>query len=179
MLAGARWLFRKRSRLRSRQVFLLDSRVVLGAAKKGRSSSPALSYSMKRLSALLLFTGTLAPCLYIPTEYNPADFPSRGLRIPGRRRPPPKATPCPLCKVLPENHPLHVPKWLRGMGTACRPRHGYGFAYRDGRWISEACIQHAELDAALINDHGISLEEFLDGVLDESRASTIDQDHYA
>ena len=80
LIAGVRWLLRKQSRLRKRQLFLLDSRVVLGASKKGRSNSPALAFLMKRLAAMLLISGTLPHFLYIPTEYNPADAPSRGYK---------------------------------------------------------------------------------------------------
>jgi hypothetical protein len=79
-IAGLRWLLRSVKHIGKRQIFLLDSRVVLGAARKGRSASPALIYLMKKLSALLMLSGTLPHCLYIPTEFNPADAPSRGLR---------------------------------------------------------------------------------------------------
>ena len=86
-IAGIKWLLRSARNVGKRQVFLLDSRVVLGAARKGRSSSPKLAFLMRRLSALLLLSGTLPHCLYIPTEYNPADAPSRGFRRhKGKRR---------------------------------------------------------------------------------------------
>ena len=79
-IAGLRWLLRSVKHIGKRQIFLLDSRVVLGAARKGPSASPALINLMKKLSALLMLSGTLPHCLYIPTEFNPADAPSRGLR---------------------------------------------------------------------------------------------------
>ena len=77
--AGLRWLLRKRSRIGSRQTVLLDSQSVLGAARKGRSSS-ALKFHIRRTAALSIFGGIQLHVLYTPTDYNPADAPSRGIR---------------------------------------------------------------------------------------------------
>ena len=77
-MSGVKWLLRSAKRIGKRQMFLIDSRVVLGAARKGRSSFLQLAYFMRKLSVLLMFSGTTTHCLYIPTEFNPADGPSRG-----------------------------------------------------------------------------------------------------
>ena len=87
LLSGVKWLLRSAKRIGKRQMFLIDSRVVLGAARKGRSSSPQLAYLMRKLSALLMFSGTITHCLYIPTEFNPAGGPSRGHKRKHRKSP--------------------------------------------------------------------------------------------
>ena len=87
LLSGVKWLLRSAKRIGQRQIFLIGSRVVLGAARKGRSSSPQLAYLMRKLSALLMFSGTITHCLYIPTEFNPADGPSRGHKRKHRKSP--------------------------------------------------------------------------------------------
>ena len=76
---GLSWLLRRPERHGRRIVVLLDSRVAIGAASKGRSSSQALLRCLRRTAALTL-AGQLQPYyLYIGTDENPADAPSRGL----------------------------------------------------------------------------------------------------
>ena len=84
---ATRWLSRKPKNHHSRAVVLVDSKVVLGAATKGRSSAGALRSVLRSLAATLLASDVLLRLVYIPTESNPADAPSRGVRK--RRHPPP------------------------------------------------------------------------------------------
>ena len=73
-----KWLVRSRRRFHHRVVVLLDSRVVIGAATKGRSSSMPLNLLCKRLAALTFATDILLHLVFIPTAHNPSDWPSRG-----------------------------------------------------------------------------------------------------
>ena len=74
--------------------------------------------------------------VFIPTEHNPADFPSRGEPIPGRRRVKQGETRCPACGVVASRHPLDLPKRVRGRGHVCRGLGG-GYAFRNGVWLSD------------------------------------------
>ncbi len=78
-LAALRWVLRRPDRHRRRVVVLIDSRVWIGAAAKGRSSSVPLLRLLRRVSALVLASGVVAHYVYIPSEHNPADAPSRGV----------------------------------------------------------------------------------------------------
>lgn len=62
-----------------RLMLLCDSAVVTYAMLKGRSSSPALVNGMKQMAALLLSSGIRLGIVWIPTEINPADAPSRAV----------------------------------------------------------------------------------------------------
>ena len=73
-------LSRDKSAHGARVVFLVDARAVLFAAEKGRSSASTLNRHMKRIAALTLACGWLAHFVYVPSESNPADAPSRGVR---------------------------------------------------------------------------------------------------
>ena len=75
--------------------------------------------------------------IYVPSEHNPSDYPSRGVRLPGKRFRPLAALRCPDCGQLAENQLLHVPKRLRGRGLACTSRTGWGHAFVDGEWIPQ------------------------------------------
>lgn len=62
-------------------VFLVDNTAVIGAASKGRSSSPGLNLLLRRWSAFLFMAGWCTPHIrYVPTKLNPADAPSRVYR---------------------------------------------------------------------------------------------------
>jgi hypothetical protein len=54
-----------------------DSKVLIGAVNKGRSSSPQLLRRLRSVSALCLATGMRLVLRWIPSELNPADGPSR------------------------------------------------------------------------------------------------------
>ncbi len=79
-LAALRWFLRSAGRHRRRLVVLIDSRVWIGAAAKGRSSSMPLLRLLRRVSALVLGSGLVVHYIYIPSKHNPADAPSRGIR---------------------------------------------------------------------------------------------------
>ena len=68
------------SRHGSRLVVLIDAKAVLGAATKGRSSSPSLLRIMRSAASHILATNMLIRLVYVPSEDNPADAPSRGIR---------------------------------------------------------------------------------------------------
>jgi len=80
VVLAARWLSRSAASHSRRTVLLVDAQAVLGAAKKGRSSSRSLRHPLRRLAAELLATGIRLFLLYVPSESNPADPPSRGKR---------------------------------------------------------------------------------------------------
>ena len=87
VLLGLRWVLRSRARFNSRLVFLIDAKAALSAVAKGRSGSPTFDGTLCSIMSLLLATGCLLRGIYIPSEDNPADHPSRGRRRrpPGRR----------------------------------------------------------------------------------------------
>jgi len=78
------WFLRASSRHGSRLVALLDSRVVIGAVAKGRSSSRQMNRICRRVAALVLGGSLQLFTVFVPTRQNPADAPSRGIR-PARR----------------------------------------------------------------------------------------------
>ena len=78
-------------------VALNDSRVVVGAVSKGRSSSFKLNGMLRGLLPHLILGGVSVALLWIETAANPADYPSRGLSLPPPRR---------------------APGWLRKLGVA-------------------------------------------------------------
>ena len=131
-----RWVLRARNRHRHRFVVLVDSKVVVGAACKGRSGSLRLNEWLRRIFCLCFAGGLRMHVVFIPSEHNPADFPSRDAVIPGRRRAPPSPR-CPLCRVAHYDHPLHVPRRRRGGEEPCRHRGCNGFSFVDGEWVSE------------------------------------------
>ena len=69
-------------RSHSRIVNLCDSRVVLGAFGKGRSSSRNLNHKLRSCVPWLLVADLHVVNLWVPTDKNPADYPSRGRDIP-------------------------------------------------------------------------------------------------
>lgn len=73
-----RWLCRSVSTHAHRVVVLVDAKAVLGAAAKGRSSAPSIKRQLRKLAALTICGDYLIRYIYIPTEDNPADAPSRG-----------------------------------------------------------------------------------------------------
>lgn len=65
------------SAINSRIIFLIDSRVAVGCLAKGRSSSSPLLHAVRRVSAVCLALGIHPFFVWIPSECNPADEPSR------------------------------------------------------------------------------------------------------
>ena len=76
---GLRWLLRDPRRHARRTVFLVDAQAVLGAVTKGRSSAQRIRRDVANVSALCLAGDLLMRYVYVPSEDNPADEPSRGI----------------------------------------------------------------------------------------------------
>lgn len=88
LLLALKWLLRKPANFHHRLVLLVDAKAVLGAAVKGRTSAPGLRRCLRQIGALSLATNSLLRIVYVPSEYNPADAPSRGklVRKPNRQK---------------------------------------------------------------------------------------------
>lgn len=67
---------------RCRCINLCDSRVVVGAFAKGRSSSKSLSHGLRSCLPWLIAGDLQLVNLWVATDKNPADFPSRFKDIP-------------------------------------------------------------------------------------------------
>ena len=78
-----RWATRNAVTHHRRIPLLVDAKAVVGAATKGRSSSGILRGPLRALAAMTLAADMLLRIIYIPSESNPSDAPSRGIR---RRR---------------------------------------------------------------------------------------------
>jgi len=92
----------------------LDSLVALGAASKGRSSSWKLNAPMRRVVPDILL-GRLYPGeVYVPTEINPADHPTRG-------RSPPHSG---VVQLPSWASPIAAPGELARCYAQCRERRG-------------------------------------------------------
>ena len=76
---GLEWFPRKADNHSKRLLFLLDARAVMGAFAKGRSSAPSLFRAVEKAVGLQLAGDLLVRWVYIASESNPADAPSRGL----------------------------------------------------------------------------------------------------
>ena len=72
-----RWLCRSSRKHAHRVVVLVDAKAVPAAAAKGRLSAPTIKYQVRKLAALAVAGDFLVKYIYIPTEDNPADVPSR------------------------------------------------------------------------------------------------------
>ena len=81
IVGSARHLSRARTSWRRRILVFTDSLVALGAASKGRSSSPPLLRLCRQLAAVCLTYGIIFRYRYIASEVNPSDGPSRGLPV--------------------------------------------------------------------------------------------------
>ncbi|CAE7547923.1 unnamed protein product [Symbiodinium natans] len=86
-LLALRWLARQPKKHHRKIPFLIDAKAVIGAAAKGRSSARALRTILRAAASLCLASDLLPRLVYIPSESNPADKPSRGLRNRPSRRP--------------------------------------------------------------------------------------------
>ena len=131
-------MLRATSRFCHRVVLFIDSKVVLGAISKGRSSSKLLNAIVRRAAALCFAGGLVLHCVFISTKHNPADWPSRGdittwpAALRRRIKTTRCASRCPGCGDLPSDHPKHLPKRLRGKQASyrnCCIGAGGGFAY--------------------------------------------------
>lgn len=77
-LFAVRRLMRKVDNLGKRHLILTDSLTAACAFSKGRSQSHRMRTVVQRVSALLLAGGSSLVCRWLPSEWNPADSPSRG-----------------------------------------------------------------------------------------------------
>jgi hypothetical protein len=77
LLSAIRWSLSYPSSITSRVICMLDSSVCVFAVRKGRSSAPTIGPVMRQLSAMLLASGMSLLPIWIPSEWNPADAPSR------------------------------------------------------------------------------------------------------
>ena len=77
LLLAVRHLCRSAANHGKHAVFAVDAQAVVYAALKGRSSAPGFAFTLRRIGALLLATGIRAHYMWIPSEHNPADWPSR------------------------------------------------------------------------------------------------------
>ena len=157
---SVRWLLRDRKRHSRRVAILVDAQAVLGAAARGRSSAGTIKREIRRYGALVLGGDLLVRLIYVPSEDNPGDAPSRGKRCldvankfnkghqriarqdRAARRAHQASLLCPGCGVHACNHPTHVPRNKRGGHLFCRPAHGISYCRQNGRWLSES--QHRE-----------------------------------
>ena len=108
-----------RSNHNSVQLCFNDSRVVVGAVSKGRSSSFKLNGLLRTLIPFLVVSNIALGLLWVETSSNPADFPSRFLPLPVPRSP---------------------PGWLRGFGVVRRLKAGLELFAGSAR-ITTACIE--------------------------------------
>ena len=78
MKSAVLWLRSRHALTRDRRVLLLsDSAVVFAALNKGRSSSLALRVVLRSIAGHLLAGSIRLTTAWIPSEWNPADAPSR------------------------------------------------------------------------------------------------------
>ena len=86
LLLAVKWLSRSAKHHGHRIPLLIDAKAILGAAAKGRSSAPGLRGVLRQLAALIMGCNFLLRLVYIPSESNPADAPSRGVKQRHRKR---------------------------------------------------------------------------------------------
>ena len=79
LLLALKWALRSARHFHQRLVVLVDAKAILGAASKGRTSAPGIRGILRKIGALLMGTNSLLRLVYIPSEDNPADAPSRGI----------------------------------------------------------------------------------------------------
>jgi len=87
VLLMIQWILRSASRFSSRAVVGIDATAVLAAMLKGRTSAPSLRRPVRAVAAHCLGGDLLLLPLWVPSRFNPADKPSRGVRRrPAERR---------------------------------------------------------------------------------------------
>jgi hypothetical protein len=77
LLTAIRWVVSFPAAVNTRVQVFSDSNVVIGSVMKGRSSAPILLRRLRSVAALVLSYGLRLRMRWIPSEYNPADVPSR------------------------------------------------------------------------------------------------------
>ena len=145
MIRYLRWVLRAGGRFRHRVVLLIDSKVVLGAITRGRSSSRPLNALIRKAAALCFAGGLVLHCVFISTKHNPADWPSRGdasswpAALRRRTYRPCMPANCPSCGRSPSKHPERLPRHARGQPgskyNCCDgPAGSYAYDYDSQRW---------------------------------------------
>ena len=86
VLLALKWVSRSAKRHHHRAVVLVDAKVAIGRMSKGRSSARALRRVLRSTAALTLACDLLPRLVYIPSESNPADAPSRGHSVAKRAK---------------------------------------------------------------------------------------------
>ena len=77
---------RSRSALDSRHICLVDNTAAVGAFTRGSSRNFVMNSLLRRSASLFLATGGSADGVWVPTDLQPADEPSRRARyLPSRR----------------------------------------------------------------------------------------------
>ena len=79
-LSAVRWASSRPAARSSRLLLFCDSTAVVGALCKGRSSSPLLLRRLRQISAFLFAFSLRLHVVWLPSELNPADYPSRNPR---------------------------------------------------------------------------------------------------
>jgi hypothetical protein len=77
LISGLKCLIAQREIWGTRLPILIDSTAVLGAMAKGRSSTDVLNHLCRRVASLFMVLDVRPVWLWIPSEGNPADKPSR------------------------------------------------------------------------------------------------------
>ena len=77
VLAGLEWRMRSKQNVHSKGLILMDSAVAIGALSKGRSPSQRLGPIVQKIDALLLASSFTPLIVWVRTDLNPADEPSR------------------------------------------------------------------------------------------------------
>ena len=77
VLLGLRWTLRNRESLNKRLPLAVDNQFIFFALSKGRSSAPGINIYCRRIAALCLAGQIRLLPVWVRSEYNPADAPSR------------------------------------------------------------------------------------------------------
>ena len=81
------------------------SRILVGALAKWRSGSMVLDELLRKIHCICFAGDLQLQLLYIPSEHGPSDFPSRGVRLLGRKVRVTAPSRCPACGAPAEDHP--------------------------------------------------------------------------
>ena len=76
-----KWLARQAGNLSRRITLLIDAEAPMHALRKGRSSAPCFKLEVRKAGVLTLLLDALLHLVYVPSESNPGDPPSRGRPI--------------------------------------------------------------------------------------------------
>ena len=117
LLLLLKWITRSSKHHSKRVPILVDAQAILGAAAKGRSSARSINLDMKRIAVVTFSADLLAAYVYVPSEDNPADAPSRNVKTRkfGKRTGRPDVAKLPVkgkfVKKEPSNQAKGLPWW--------------------------------------------------------------------